>query len=332
MARHKLLPYHLQVRELRQTVEYADLLNLLHTGAIEDHYIEDLSEAPDDFIEMFREFCRDWQNEAYVDQDVQKTFRVSGEDGEFAVDSENNLIEGVVKIGEYGQNIDSYDTENGTATSSVIETEEAAETPLYFLLHIPEADSEKAIVVLEQSNNRGVKLQFQDALQNKLPDGVTQEMGRVANENVYDIIRGADRVAKFHVEKTESPDTLGGEFEEVFDPSSTAKKITYSPTESGDIRMDVSALESWIEGSDNPFANINGETFTEFKVTVERAGSQTTIDFYEGKVDKSRILDSVEMEGGHPVPSYMSTEARRFTNQELLPSGADRIPTSSLLD
>jgi len=331
MARNKLIPYHLKVRELRQKVDYTDLLNPLRTGAIEDYYVEDPQEAPADFIEMFQRYCEEWMDEAYLDQDLQKSFRISGEDGEFEVDRENNLVEGEIKVGEYGQNIDSYDTEEGTSTTSVIEPDEAAETPLYFLLHIPEENPEEAIVVLEQSNNRGAKTQFQNALQNKLLEGITQEMERIADDEVYQIIRDADRVAKFHVEKTESPDSLGGEFGDVFSPSSTAKRITYTPTGSGGIRMDIDELENWMESSDNPFSNINGDTYTEFKVTVENAGSQTTIDFFEQKVDKSRILDSVEMEGGHPVPSYMSTAARRFTNQELLPAGADRIPTTSLL-
>lgn len=333
MSRHKLIPYHLQLREKNQTVDYADLLNLLHTNRFEQEFAEDLANAPQTVIELFEEYCERWNSRqgAYIDQDLQKTLRVSQEDNELAVDHDNNIVEAVFKYGNYGQSVDSYDTETGDADSNRLEPNESAEIPLYLLLHVPESDPEKAIVIMEESSNVGMKLRFQGALQSQLIDGISNEMSTIQDEAVYQTIRNADRVARFQVETTESPDALGGEFSRVFSPSTTGKKMTYSPTESGGIRLDVSELENWIEGSDNPFRDVSGNTYTEFKVTVESAGSKTTIDFFEQGVSLSRILDDVDMEGGHPVPSYMGQEARKFVNQELLPAGADNIPTNSLL-
>jgi hypothetical protein len=333
VSRNKLIPYHLQLREKNQTADYADLLNLLYTNRFEQEYAEDLANAPQTFTELFAEYCDQWSSRqgAYIDQDMQKTLRVSQDDDEFAVDYDNSTVEAVFKYGDYGQSVDSYDTETGDADTDRLEPNESAEIPLYMLLHIPESDSENAIVVMEESNNVGMKLRFQGALRSQLIDGISNEISTMKDESIYQTIRNADRVARFHVQTTESPDTLGGEFSSVFSPSTTAKKMTYSPTEDGEIRLDVNELENWIEGSDNPFRNVGGNTYTEFKLTVESAGSKTTIDFFEQGVNLSRILDDVDMEGGHPVPSYMGQEARQFVNQELLPSGADSIPTSSLL-
>jgi hypothetical protein len=333
MSRHKLIPYYLQVREQNQTIDYANLLNLLGTNRFEEEFAEDLTSAPQTFIELFEEYCQRWNSRqgAHIDPDWQKTLRVSQEDDELAVDHDNNVVEAVFKYGNYGQSVDSYDTETGDADSNRLEPSESAEIPLYLLLHIPEEDPEKAIVVMEESSNVGMKLRFQDALQSELIDGISNKMSKIKDDAVYQTIRNADRIVRFQVETTESPDALGGEFSRVFSPSTTGKKLTYSPTESGGIRLDVDELENWAEGSDNPFRDVGGNTYTEFKITVESAGSQTTIDFFDQGVNLSRILDDVDMQGGHPVPSYMGQEARRFVNQELLPAGADNIPTNSLL-
>lgn len=268
---------------------------------------------------------------AHIDSDYQKTLRVSQDDEEFAVDETHNIVEAIFKYGDYGQTIDSYDTESGNADSNRLEPNESAEIPLYLLLHISESDPEEAIVVLEQSSNRGMKMRFQDALQNALPEGISNEMSTVKEEEIYQEIQNADRITKLLVETVESPDELGGEFTTAFSPSATSKRIEYRPTEDNSIRLNESELERWVEGSNNPFRDVDGSTYTEFKLTVERAGSKTTIDFFESSFDKSRILEGIEREGGHPVPSYIGDEARQYVNQELLPSSASTIPSDSLL-
>mgnify|MGYP006286052191 CR=1 FL=1 len=333
MSRHKLIPYHLQLREKRQTVDYVDLLNILYTNVFEDQYADDLSSAPQTLIELFDEYCTTWRNRrgAYIDQDVQKTLRVSQEDGEYAIDRDNNIIEAIFKYGDYGQSVDSYNTETGDSDSNRLEPEEAAEIPLYLLLHVPESNPEEAIVVMEESSNRGMKLRFQGALQRELPSRVANEMSIIKDNNTYDTIRHADSIQRLKIETSESPDELGGEFSRAFSPSQSSKKVTYSSSNDGSLRLDVNGLESWIEENDNPLRNVNGNTYTEFKLTVKRAGSETTIDFLEDGVNLSRTLDDVEMEAGHPVPSYMGSQAREFVNQELLPQGASEIPRSSLL-
>lgn len=334
MSRHKLIPYELKIREKGQTLEYADLLNLVQMDRYEHEYAGDLASAPETFIELFDEYAHRWQgSEPHIDSELQKTLRVSERDGEYAVDEENNIIEAIFKYGEFGQSVDAYDTEDGTTQTNQLEPSESAETPLYLLLHIPEDESREAIVVMEQSSNRGMKGRFQDALQTHLPNGIVNEMSVRKDEGVYQETRGAERIARIRVQTSESPDALGGRFEKVFSPSASTKNVQYTPSEDGSIRLDVDELENWIENNENPFRNINGDTYSEFKVTVENAGSQTTIDFLDNNlgVELSRILDSVEMEAGHPVPAYMGQEARQFVNQELLPSGSSQIPTESLL-
>lgn len=268
---------------------------------------------------------------AYIDQDMQKTLRVSQEEGEFAVNMDNNIIEAIFKYGNYGQSIDSYDTETGDTDSDRLEPNESAEIPLYLLLHVPEEEPEEAIIVMEESSNVGMKLRFQGALQTQLLNGISNEMSIMQDRDVYQTIRNANRIARVNVQTSGSPDELGGRFGTVFSPSSNGKEITYTPTESDNIQIDVNELENWIEGDDNPLRNVDGNTFTEFKITIESAGSQTTIDLRENGVNRSRILDNVDMEGGHPLPSYMGREAHQFVNQELLPSGDDDLPGDSLL-
>ena len=333
MARNKLIPYDLKVREKGQTIEYADLLNLIHTNTFEDEYREDLSNAPQTFIELFERYCEDWQTRqgAHVDQDLQKTLRVSGEEGELGIDYDHHIVEGIFRYGEYGQQYDIYNTETGESESEVIDSVEAPDTPYYFLLHIPEEEPQEAIVVLEERGNIGIKGRFQDALQKKLPTGISQEMGRISEEDVYSTIRNASRIKRLVVETTENPHELGGRFNDAFSPSSTGKKMTYTATDEGSINLDVNELEDWMENDDNPFTNVGGDTYTKFKLTVESAGSQTTVDFFDGSIDLSRNLEGIEREGGHPIPAFMSGEARQFVNQELLPEGAETIPTDSLL-
>jgi len=333
MARNKLKPYHLQVREKGQTIEYADLLNILYTNTFEDEFRDDLSNAPQTFIELFESYCDAWRTSqgAHVDDDLQKTLRVSQSDDELAVDYDNNLVEGIFRYGEYGERINTYDTETGETEEEVIQPEQAADTPYYFLLHIPEEEPEKAVIVLEERGNVGIKGRFQDAVQRKLPSGISQEMGNITDDSVYDTMRNASRIKKLVVETTESPHELGGQFGDAFSPSSTAKKMRYTATDDGSINLDVNELEDWMENDENPFTNVGGETYTKFKLTVESAGSQTTIDLFERSIGLSRNLEGVEREGGHPVPAFMSRKARQFVNQELLPSGASSIPTTSML-
>lgn len=273
----------------------------------------------------------DGRQGAYIDQDMQKTLRVSQEEGEFAVNVDNNIIEAIFKYGNYGQSIDSYDTETGDTDSDRLEPNESAEIPLYLLLHVPEEEPEEAIIVMEESSNVGMKLRFQGALQTQLLNGISNEISIIQDEDIYQTIRSASRIVRVNVQTSGSPDDLGGRFGAVFSPSSNGKDITYTPTESDNIHIDVNELENWIEGVKNPLRNVEGNTFTEFKITIESAGSQTTIDLRENGVNRSRILDNVDMEGGHPLPSYMGREARQFVNQELLPPGDDDLPGGSLL-
>ena len=333
MSRHKLKPYTLNLREKGQTTNYSELTNILLTDAFEDVYAEDLTNAPQDLIDLFDEYAEEWRtdNGAHIDSDYQKTLRVSQEQGEYAVDQQENVVEAIFKYGDYGQTVDSYDTETGDSDTEVLEASESAEIPLYLLLHVPEENPEEALIVMQESSNRGMKMRFQDALHDKLPERVANEMGLIKNEEVFDTIRYADKVTKVTVETSESPDELGGEFNRVFSPSQTAKKVEYRSTNNSGIRLDVDQLESWIENDDNPFRDVGGNTYTEAKVTVKRAGSETTIDLIDRGNPLTRTLDDVDTEGGHPVPSYMGEEARRFVNQELLPAGADAINGSSML-
>ena len=160
---------------------------------------------------------------------MQKTLRVSQTEGEFAVDNDNNVVEAIFKYGNYGQSVDSYDIETGDADSNRLDPNESAEIPLYLLLHVPEKESEEAIVVMEESSNRGMKLRFQGALQSQLLSGISNEMTVIQDDGTYQTIRNADRIARVNVATAGSPDELGGEFSTVFSPSSTGKDITYTP-------------------------------------------------------------------------------------------------------
>lgn len=329
MSRHKLIPYKLKIRPKQRTRDYADLTNILTSDPFEEKY-RGQSSAPQTFLEIFDNYCQNWMSNAHEDQDNQKTLGVSDYQDEYFVEFQDNLIEGVFKYGEYGQVADHYDTQNNTRNNNARSAAEAAEMPIYFLLHVPPANPREGLLILEQSNNRGIKLLLQDALSDALPKGATHELKQVSDDDVFGTIRAANKITRFSVEKTESPDALGGGFASSFSQSTNSNTMTYRPTNSGSLKLDVDKLEQWVSNNSDPFKNVNGDTYTEVKITIKSAGSETTIDLTSGNVKIDRTLDSVSKQGGHPIPSSLAIEARKFVNQELPPSG-NTIPVQTQL-
>lgn len=337
MSRFKLKPYQIRLRETGNTSDYFDLASLVQSGATYDgNFFVDSHDPTLHLSELFKEYATDWYDNPVDDQDRQRTLSVDGDPNgsdeaylRMSRDSAGLTLEGVLKYGVYGTSADHLDTDTGDRVEEARSAEEAAETPIPFLLHVPENDPRRAVMVLEAVGNAGIKSLLAQELQAKLPDGVTLEFEPVKDEDIYSRIRHADSITRVRLRKSGRVNERNGTFASIFEDTLCNQSITYEPVQGGSIGVNVDNIEDWIENADddeNPF-DVGGEVFDQVRLTIKEAGSENTLLLKEGEAKIIETLDDMDTSGGYPVNPDVSRRSRKFINQEIpFAGGLDTDP------
>jgi len=327
MSRFKLKPYAIRLYQQGNTDDMFDLSAIVRSeDSFDNSYFADDYGMGTTLIDIFEDYCEVWHDNPVNDQDRERTLSLADdpeadddeEQAHLRRNEENNILEGVFKYGVYGTSADHLDPDTGEREEGARSADEAAETPIPFLLHIPERNPRKAVMVLESVGTTGVKSLVEQEFRKALPNGIQYKFPPVKEEDVYSRIRAADEITRVRLGQSgrinERNDTLDG----IFDGRLCNQSTIYNPTDRG-ISIDVDALESWIEGADddeNPF-NFEDETFELFNITIKESGSEKTIYLTNREIKIVETLDDINTEGGYPVPSDVSRRARVFVNEEV---------------
>lgn len=151
MVSHKLVPYWVRLRETYKTDE-EDYWNLNELNEHRNEFdYNSVIGALNDFFDQFYDDIDD-------DSDRKRTFEVN------RYDSDNNIIEGEIKLGEYGIEADVYDRQQQQRIHRHRRTHHSEETPFYFMLYNPPSNNTRAVAILKQYRARGVKGELYDRL------------------------------------------------------------------------------------------------------------------------------------------------------------------------
>jgi hypothetical protein len=339
MSRYKLKPYEIRIRKQGNTQDYFDLSSLILSGAgFNENFFSDTHSSPLHLTDLFGEYCVGWYNNPVDDQDRQRTLSVDNDPQKVDaphIRSENpegnKTIEGVLKYGVYGTAADHLDPNTGDRVENARSAEEAAETPIPFLLHVPEDNPRKAVIVLEAVGNAGIKSLLAQEFESKLPDGVMLEFEPVKDTDVYSRIQRADAVTRVRLRKSGRLNERNDTFATVFGDSLCNQSIIYEPFEGGSIDVNADTVEEWIENTkddENPF-DVGGEVFDQVRLTIKEAGAESTLLLKEGEAKIIETLDGIDKKGGYPVNSNVSNRARKFVNQDI--PFADELSNTPLL-
>ncbi|WP_155119391.1 hypothetical protein [Halomicrobium katesii] len=292
MSRFKLKPYEIRLRKSGNTTDYLDLTSLVESGAaFEEAFFVDSHSSPLHLTELFEQYATHWYNNPVNDQGRQRTLSVDDDPenggGYFrpTQGSAGGTLEGVLKYGVYGTSADHLDTDTGNREEDARRAEEAAETPIPFLLHVPDNDPRRAVIVLEAVGTAGIKSLLAQEFETLLPDGLMLEFEPVKDEAIYSRIRHADEVTRARLRKSGRLNERNDRFTSIFGDSLCKQSSIYEPFEGGSIDVDVGELEDWIENADddeNPF-DIGGEVFDQVRLTIKEAGSESTLLLKEGE-------------------------------------------------
>lgn len=331
MSRFKLKPYSVQLYQQGNTSDKYDLSQIiLSEESLGTSYFGQSWSAGASFIDIFAEYCQDWYTDLVNDQENEKTLSLaddpnSNQQPYLRIDSENNVLEGVLNYGVYGTEASHIDTDTGQREQDARSADEAVETPIPFLLHVPERNPRKSILVLESIGGRGAKTLVEQEVRKQLPNGVQYNFDPVKDDDVYSKIQQASEVVSVQFSQSSRLAERNDRFSDVFGDGLTNHSTTYEPVE-GSISVDIEELQEWIENVDddeNPF-NLSKETYERFGITIKDSGSKNTIDLINKNAKIVEVLDDIETEGGYPVPSDVSERTRIFIN--------NRIPFAGRLD
>ena len=327
MSRFKLKPYEIRLRKSGNTSDYLDLTSLVESGSVfKDNFFIDTYDPQLHLTDLFREYCNEWYNNPVDDQDRQRTLSLDDDPDEDnspylrpANGNSDATLEGVLRYGVYGTSASHLDTSSGNREPNARSAEEAAETPIPFLLHVPERNPTRAVIVLEAVGNAGVKSLLAQEFETLLPNGLITEFDPVKDEEIYSRIRRADSITRVRLRTSGRLNERNDIFASVFDDTLCKQSIVYEPFQGGNIGVNVDSVEEWLEDvadDENPF-DVGGEVFDQVRLTVKEAGSENTLLLKEGEAKIIETLDEIDKEGGYPIYSEVSRRARTFVNQDI---------------
>jgi hypothetical protein len=339
MAATKLIPYTVQVHPPRKTSE-DDLWDLRDFQQYDTTYQSRLSDLNNQdqvtnvnsFIELFCEFCRQYESDL---EDLGETFeRMSNKT--IAVSSEwkssELIVEGNLFLGNYGVKRNLTNRQSGERREGERDFDDAEEKPLYFLLYIPPESTTTGYLLLERSRRYGIKEPFHVTLRKWVWDNYSNDinvkMDPVKTEDIFPKMREADRTSRLRLEKDGSPDQLHSDFDSVFDQEEMKQAIEFRPEGGDDMNLIVDELEAWHNESETAFETIDGVSYNNVKVTIEKNNSDETISLTKGETELRKNIDlsDIAEEGDIPALSEISSRAHGF----LTTVTGGRTGTSSL--
>lgn len=325
MAATKLIPYTVQIHpngeaseddlwDLTKLQQYDTTIQSQLGASSEDPAVSDV----DTFTDLFRAFCQYYEtNLADLGEEVDRLTNVTlalSTDWE----SSEQVVEGNLYLGNYGVVRNLVDRQSGERRERGRDVDDAEEKPLYFMIYTPSGNATEAYLLLERSRRYGAKEPFHITLRRWVRENYSDEINvkidPVKTEDIFPKIREADRTARLRLEKDGTPDHLHPDFDSVFDQDEMKQAIEFRPEGGDDMDLVVDELEAWYNESPTAFETIDGVSYNNVKITLEKNNSDETISLTKGeaKLRKNIDLSDIAEEGDIPVLDEISSRAHGF--------------------
>lgn len=320
MVSHKLVPYWVRLRETYKTDE-EDYWNLNELNEHRNEFdYNSVIGALDDFFDQFYDDIDD-------DSDRKRTFEVN------RYDSDNNIIEGEIKLGEYGIEADVYDRQQQQRIHRHRRTHHSEETPFYFMFYNPPSNNTRAVAILKQYRARGVKGELYDRLDDFVEEhdsdseekDIVIEMNPVYTQDAEERITSADNFKrlKFKGLQELTPMEEHADNEDATDADRQTVNRTYEIKPTSDSRFTPDFVQSFMSNGSWKYGQLEKNDFNDVKLTVEEDGSQITFSLWDPDIQMSRELDPTEdnldIDGGHPTAESLAPRAREVADIVLPP-------------
>jgi len=320
MVSHKLVPYWVRLRETYETDEddYWDLNQLTEHRDEFEH--DSLIDVLDDFFDQFYGSIDD-------DDDRQRTFEVD------RYESDDNIIEGEIKLGEYGIEADVYDRQQQQRIHRYRRAHHSEETPFYFMFYKPPSSDTRAVAILKQYRARGVKGELYGRLEEYIAEhdsddeekDIVFEMDPVYTQDAEERIISADEFKRLRFEGLQelTPMEEYADNEDATDADRQTVSRTYEIKPTSDNRWTPDFVQSFMPNRNWKYGQLDQNEFDDVKLTIEEDGSQITFSLWDADIRMRRELDPTEddldMDGGHPTAESLAPLAREVAEVVLPP-------------
>ena len=325
MAATKLIPYTVQIHPNGEASkdDLWDLTDLQQYDTTVQSQLGTSSESPtvsdvETFADLFQAFCRYYEtNLADLGEDVDRLSNVTlalSTDWE----SSEQMVEGNLYLGNYGVIRNLVDRQSGERRERGRDIDDAEEKPLYFMTYTPSGNAKEAYLLLERSRRYGAKEPFHLTLRRWIRENYSDEINvkidPVRTEDIFPKMREADRTVRLRLEKDGSPGQLHSDFDSVFDQDDMKQAIEFRPEGGDDMNLVVDEIEAWYNDSETAFETIDGISYNNVKVTIEKNNSDETISLTKGEAELRKNIDlsDIAEEGDIPVLSEISSRAHGF--------------------
>lgn len=319
MPTHKLIPYWMELRESQNPGPSWDLEEIIYSPAMFDRV---------SIIDIFERFSGDFLGDnpgnTEILRDQQKTFTLDG------FHRENRTLQGVMDVGKWGEGANHFNVSNEERERGARSPADAVEIPYFFLLHLPDRNTQRAIFILHKPGNSGAKRPFETTLKDWMHDDIYLEFNPIMSDNLLEQIQDADRLLKLKLKKdrvAEAPhQRLGGLFE---DERDVKQVVEFSANQGQNLPLNredpIERIRSFLGSSNNTSpatTTIIEEEFSEAKLSIEEDGSTRTFSIDDDEVNMQQVLDreddnlSTDSQG-HPTPESMSPVTIEFANDIL---------------
>lgn len=327
MAATKLIPYTIQLHPNGEASK-DDLWNLAnlqqHKTTVQSQLGQSIRDTNvsniETFTDLFREFCQyyeDEENLADLGEEVKRLSNVTlGLSSDW--ESTDTLVEGNLYLGNYGVVRSLVNRQSGERRERGRDFDDAEEKPLYFMVYTPPESTTEAYLLLERSRRYGAKEPFHVTLRKWIRENYAEEanvkVSPVKTEDIFPKIRDADRTVRLRLEKDGYPDQQHADFGQIFDRDEMKQAIEYRPEGGEDMNLIVDELEDWYNRSPNAFKTIDGVSYNNIKLTIEKNESEETISLTKGEAELRKNIDlsSIADEGDIPALTEISTRAHAF--------------------
>ncbi|GAB7009052.1 hypothetical protein JCM31271_09950 [Halorubrum trueperi] len=336
MARHKLIPYWVKVREFNEPNKR------WNQTKIQEHEpkfpFNNLADYFQDFLEEYT-----GEENVHINEKRDKTFTVQR-----PVERSGNTIEGRFKSGEWGENADFWDKDKHERIKDARRENHAKEVPYYFLFHIPDHNPYQALLVLSRSKRKGIKSVLDDIIYPRKREMTVgdayMDIKPHYSDKVLEEINNADSIAslKFRGQdvvaareqyaERKSLERLNDDMEGVIDVG-LEMKLTPDDNQ-GAFREFIRGLRPEEESPDFEYGHLETGDFSSASVTVVEGESQLTFPLWEDEVQMRMDVNpddyDLDIYGGYPTPYSLGCVARQLAN-DLMDDLSTSIDTESLV-
>ncbi|WP_424017348.1 hypothetical protein ACOZ4N_15920 [Halorientalis pallida] len=318
MVSHKLVPYWFRMHE----AYYADEDDYWNLQNLTDEYDEFDDDSLIDILDGFFDEYSDIDD----DDDRKRTFEVN------RYESDGDVIEGEIKLGEYGIEADVYDTVEGERIHSHRKEHHSEETPFYFLFYVPSTDKTRAVAVLKQYRARGVMGELFRRLKEYISqydsddedtNDIVCEMKPVYTQDAEERITRADDFKRLKFEGTQelTPVEEHADNEGATDVDRQRVSRTYEIKPTSESRWSPDFVQSFMPDGNWKYGELQKDEFDDVKLEVEEDGSTITFSLWNANIRMRRELDpsNLNMNGGHPTADSLSPKAREVADIVLPP-------------